>query len=46
MYQAMPMFPMWIGLLGSLPIIVAILFFLISQKKSFSAGDDPSSFVI
>jgi hypothetical protein len=46
MYQSMPMFPMWIGLLGSLPIIVAILFFLISQKKSFSAGDDPSSSVI
>jgi hypothetical protein len=46
MYQSMPMFPMWIGLLGSLPIIVAILFFLISQKKYFSAGDDPSSSVI
>jgi hypothetical protein len=46
LYQSMPMFPMWIGLLGSLPIIVAILFFLISQKKSFSAGDDPSSSVI
>jgi hypothetical protein len=46
MYQSMPVFPMWIGLLGSLPIIVAILFFLISQKKSFSAGDDPSSSVI
>jgi len=46
MYQSMPMSPMWIGLLGSLPIIVVILFFLISQRKYFTSGDHPSSSVI
>jgi len=39
MYQSIPTFPMWIGLLGSLPLIAVILFFLISQKKSFSSNN-------
>jgi hypothetical protein len=43
MYQSMPMFPMWIGLLGSLPIIAVILFFLISRKNSFSSNNYSSS---
>jgi hypothetical protein len=36
MYHSAPMVPMWIGLLGSLPLIAVILFFLISQKNAFS----------
>ena len=43
MYQSMPAFPMWIGLVGSLPIIVVILFFLISQKNSFSSNNYSST---
>src|ERR1700722_906675 len=43
MYQSMPLFPMWIGLVGSLPIILVILFFLISQKNSFSSNNYSSS---
>jgi hypothetical protein len=43
MYHPASMFPMWIGVLSSLPIIVVILFFLISQKKSFNSADYPPS---
>jgi hypothetical protein len=43
MYQSMPVFPIWIGLVGSLPIIVVILFFLNSQKNSFSSNNYSSS---
>jgi len=43
MYQSMPVFPIWIGSVGSLPIIVVILFFLISQKNSFSSNNYSSS---
>jgi len=46
MFNSAPRFPMWIGMLGSLPLIVVILFFLISQKKFFSSGDHPSSSVV
>ena len=38
MYHSAPMFPMWIGMLSSIPIVVVILFFLISQKKLFHLG--------
>jgi hypothetical protein len=43
MYHSAPMFPMWMGILSSLPLIAVILFFLISQKNSFSSVDHPSS---
>jgi hypothetical protein len=43
MFHSAPMFPMWIGILSSLPIVVVILFFLISQKNSFSSADHPPS---
>jgi membrane protease YdiL (CAAX protease family) len=43
MYHSAPMFPMWMGILSSLPLVAVILFFLISQKNSFSSVDHPSS---
>jgi hypothetical protein len=44
MYYSPSMFPMWIGMLSSIPIVVVILFFLVSQKSSFSVtGYPPSS---
>jgi len=43
MYHSAPMFPMWIGMLSSIPIVVVILFFLISQKNFFTSADYPSS---
>jgi hypothetical protein len=43
MYHSAPMFPMWIGLLGSLPLIGVILFFLISQKNAFSPPGSASA---
>jgi hypothetical protein len=42
-YYSSPMFPMWIGILSSLPIVVVILFFLISQKRYFNSADYPPS---
>ena len=42
MYHSAPMFPMWIGMLSSIPIVVVILFFLISQKNFFTSADYPS----
>src|ERR1700737_484885 len=42
MYHSAPMFPMWIGMLSSIPIVVVILFFLISQKNFFTSGDHSS----
>jgi hypothetical protein len=42
-YHSAPMFPMWIGILSSVPIVVVILFFLIAQKKYFNSPDYPSS---
>ncbi len=43
MYHSASMFPMWIGMLSSIPIIVVILFFLISQKKYFSSAGYPAA---
>src|ERR1700693_1019687 len=43
MYYSPSMFPMWIGMLSSIPIVVVILFFLLSQKKYFNSPDYPSS---
>lgn len=43
MYHSAPTFPMWIGILSSLPLIAVILFFLISQKNSFSSNNYSSS---
>jgi hypothetical protein len=43
MYHPASMFPMWMGILSSLPLAAIMLFFLIYQKNSFSSNDYPSS---
>jgi hypothetical protein len=43
MHQSVPLvLPTWVGIISSLPIVVAILWFLIAQKQVFNTPHNPS----